>query len=186
MNAADDPEVRARGRGGATRPASAGMLLFRGGTAGAELEVLLVHPGGPFWASKDAHAWSIPKGEIEPDESPLAAALRELAEETGCTLAPAGTAPVGSSLGRPEDPIVLPPVRAGGGKVIHGFAVEHDFDVGALRSNMFELEWPPRSGKRQTFPEVDRAAWFPVSVARTKLHKGQVVLIDHLLRGLGR
>jgi predicted NUDIX family NTP pyrophosphohydrolase len=162
------------------------MLLFRGGTGGAEIEVLLVHPGGPFWASKDAHAWSIPKGEIGHDETPLAAALRELAEETGCTLAPVGTDPVVSSLGRPEAAIALPPVRTGGGKVIHAFAVEHDFDVGALRSNAFELEWPPRSGKRQTFPEVDRAGWFPVSVARTKLHKGQVVLIEHLLRGVGR
>jgi predicted NUDIX family NTP pyrophosphohydrolase len=182
MNA-DDPEIQAPGRGGAPRPASAGMLLFRRGPGGGDIEVLLVHPGGPFWANKDAHAWSIPKGEIGPDESPLAAALRELAEETGCSLAPAATNPVGS-LG-PDSAIVLPPVRAGGGKVIHAFAVEHDFEVGAaLRSNTFELEWPPRSGKRQSFPEVDRAAWFPVDVARTKLHKGQVVLVDHLLASL--
>src|SRR5688572_26325066 len=126
------------------RKQSAGLLLFRRGTAG--LEVLLVHPGGPLWARKDEGAWSIPKGEIGQDEDVLAAARREVAEETGAT---------------PPGPfIALSPVRQTGGKIVHVWAVESDFDPAFLTSNLFEMEWPPRSGKIRSFPEVDRAAWF--------------------------
>lgn len=131
---------------------------------------MLVHPGGPFWARKDDGAWSIPKGELHEGEDPVEAAKRELAEETG--LVAVGT------------PLALPPVRQAGGKVVHAFAVEQDFDVTALRSNTFTLEWPPRSGTQRTFPEVDRAAWFPVAVARAKLLSGQVPLLDALVAAL--
>lgn len=151
--------------------ASAGLLIYRRQPGGPE--VFLVHPGGPFFARKDDGAWSIPKGEFDPGEDPLAAAKREFAEETG--LAP----PAGEF--RP-----LAPVRQAGGKLVHAFAVEGDCDPAAIRSNPFTIEWPPRSGRRQTFPEVDRAAWFPLAAARTKLIRGQVALLDELatlLRG---
>jgi predicted NUDIX family NTP pyrophosphohydrolase len=165
------------GGGGGGRGPSAGILLFRrpGRRAGIEaIEILLVHPGGPFWATKDEHAWSIPKGELEDGESPFRGALREFAEETGATVGAAAQAGA----------VALPPIRTSGGKVIHAFAVEQDFEVTALRSSLFELEWPPRSGRNQTFPEVDRAAWFPLELARSKLHKGQAGLVDHLVRAL--
>jgi predicted NUDIX family NTP pyrophosphohydrolase len=147
---------------------SAGLLLFRRGAGG--LEIFLVHPGGPFWAKKDAHAWSIPKGEFAADEDPLTAARREFAEETG--LSAAGTF------------IALSPCKQPGGKIVHGFAVEGDCDPAAVKSNMFTIEWPPRSGRHQEFPEIDRAAWFPLAAARMKIHKGQIPLLDELERKL--
>jgi len=145
---------------------SAGLLLFR--TRGGELEVLLVHPGGPFWAKKDEGAWSIPKGEINEGEDPLAAARREVQEELGA-------APDGKF-------IPLAPVRQAGGKVVLAWAIEADIDPAAITSNTFQLEWPPRSGRQQTFPEVDRAAWFTISEARSKILRGQVPLMDALAR----
>jgi predicted NUDIX family NTP pyrophosphohydrolase len=135
--------------------------------AGA-LEVFLVHPGGPFWAKKDLGAWSIPKGEHQADEDPLAAARREFAEETGIAVEGAAVA--------------LSPVRQGGGKMVRAFAIEGDCDPKRIHSNTFALEWPPRSGRQQTFPEVDRAAWFPIDEARQKMLKGQVPLLDQLCR----
>jgi predicted NUDIX family NTP pyrophosphohydrolase len=143
---------------------SAGLLLYR--RRGEGIEVFLVHPGGPFWAKKDKAAWSIPKGEVDPDEDLLAAARREVLEETGLVVEGA-VHPLG-------------PVRQAGGKLVHGFAVEADADPAALHSNTFEMEWPPRSGRTQTFPEVDRAAWFPLEVARDRIHKGQQGLLDQL------
>jgi predicted NUDIX family NTP pyrophosphohydrolase len=144
---------------------SAGFLLYRRRRAGPE--VLLVHPGGPFWAGKDNHAWSMPKGEFESDEEPLAAARREFAEETG--LSPEGEA---IGLGTKKD----------GGKVIHAWAIEGDFDPAALRSNSFIMEWPPRSGRTRKFPEVDRAGWFDLANARQKIHKSQIAFVDELER----
>ena len=147
---------------------SAGILLYR---LAAGPEVLLVHPGGPFWARKDAGAWSIPKGLVEENEDVEAAARREFAEETGH--APPG---VLQSLGR---------VRQPGGKLIAGFALEGDFEVKQLVSNTFTLEWPPRSGRHADFPEVDRAVWFAPRAAREKLLLGQLPLLDALLALLG-
>jgi predicted NUDIX family NTP pyrophosphohydrolase len=147
---------------------SAGIILFR--RAGGQIEVLLVHPGGPFWARKDENAWSIPKGEVEDTEDPLAAASRELQEETGATFS--GVA------------IPLRPLKQPGGKVIHAWAAAGDFDPAHLRSNTFSLEWPPRSGRTAQFPEVDRAAWFQPDEARLKLVKGQKPLIDQLLEAV--
>jgi predicted NUDIX family NTP pyrophosphohydrolase len=144
---------------------SAGLLLYR---RGGKLEVFLVHPGGPFWAKKDAHAWSIPKGEFGAGEDSLQAARREFAEETGLNLEGTTTA--------------LPPLRQPGGKVVHAWAIEGDCDPAAIASNSFSLEWPPRSGRMQEFPEIDRAAWFPIAVAREKIHKGQAALLDELER----
>jgi predicted NUDIX family NTP pyrophosphohydrolase len=146
------------------RKVSAGILLYR--RRGTTLEVFLVHPGGPFWAKKDRGAWSIPKGELAEGEDPLEAAKRELAEETGL--------PVGGPF-RP-----LQPVRQAGGKTVLAWAVEGDCDAGTVRSNVFELEWPPRSGKRRTFPEVDRAAWFALAEARERIVAGQAPLLDEL------
>jgi predicted NUDIX family NTP pyrophosphohydrolase len=148
---------------------SAGLLLYR--RRGETLELLLVHPGGPFWAGKDAHAWSIPKGEFAADEDPLQAAKREVAEETGLT--PDGTF------------VALTPLKQPGGKIVRAWAVEGDCDPAAIVSNTFTLEWPPRSGRMQEFPEVDRAAWFPLPVARAKIHKGQVALLDELEKKVG-
>ena len=147
---------------------SAGLVLFRRGAGGPE--IFLVHPGGPFWARKDEHAWSIPKGELDGGEDPLTAARREFAEETGLSVE--GTF------------CALPPCKQSGGKIVHAFAVEADADPAAVRSNLFELEWPPRSGRRQEFPEIDRAAWFPLAAARQKIHKGQLPLLDELERRL--
>jgi len=145
---------------------SAGILLYR--RRGGRIEVFLVHPGGPFWARKDRAAWSIPKGEVEPGEDPLAAAKREVQEETGLAL--------------DGDFRRLDPLRQPGGKVVHAFALEGDADPAAIRSNSFEMAWPPGSDRRQSFPEVDRATWFPLSVAREKIHKGQRALLDALER----
>lgn len=142
---------------------SAGILAFRRRPDG--IEVFLVHPGGPYWSGKDSHAWSIPKGELV-DEAPLAAARREYQEETGQRIDGAFVA--------------LPPVRASG-KEIHAFAIESEEpDPSRIRSNTFELQWPPGSGRVQHFPEVDRAAWFGLERAREKIHKGQQPLLDLL------
>ena len=143
---------------------SAGLLLYRK-RAGA-LEVFLVHPGGPFWAKKDAGAWTIPKGEIGPDEDPLAAARRETTEETG--FSPDG------------DFIELPPVRQKAGKLVHAWAIEAECDPSQLRSNAFSMEWPPRSGKLAEFPEIDRGAWFGMEEARARLLESQHPLLDAL------
>ena len=150
---------------------SAGILLFRRGGNG--VEVLLVHPGGPFWKRRDDGAWSIPKGEIEPSEEPVAAALRELGEELG-------PAPEFD----PESLIDLGSVRQRAGKVVEAWAAEGDFDPGQLQSIEFEMEWPPRSDTQATFPEVDRAEWFTPEGARTKILAGQAPLIDRLLERL--
>lgn len=136
---------------------SAGLLMYRRNAG--QLQVLLVHPGGPFFAEKDAGTWSLPKGLTKKDEALLAAAQREFKEETGFFCAP---------------PFVeLGSVKLKSGKTIHAWAFEGDCDPAALRSNTFEIEWPPRSGERQTFPEVDRAAWFPFAEALEKIHPGQ-------------
>lgn len=143
---------------------SAGLLLYRW-RDGAR-EVLLAHPGGPFWAKKDAGAWTIPKGEIEPGEDPLAAARREFREETGHSVEGAFRA--------------LGECRAAGGKVVLAWAVEAELDPAAIASNTFEMEWPPRSGRRRAFPEIDRAQWFPLAEARRRINKGQIALLDEL------
>jgi predicted NUDIX family NTP pyrophosphohydrolase len=148
---------------------SAGILLYRFGGAG--IEVLLGHMGGPFWARKDDGAWSIPKGEHGPDEEPLAVARREFEEELGSPVPGDELQPLGRH-------------RVTSGKVLTVWAAEGDLDATACRSNTFELEWPPRSGRIQEFPEIDRAAWFAVEVARTKLVKGQVLFLDRLLETL--
>jgi predicted NUDIX family NTP pyrophosphohydrolase len=152
-------------------PESAGILLFRRGSG---LELLLAHPGGPFWAKKDLGAWSIPKGEPEEAEDMRACALRELREELGPV--PELTA---------DDLLDLGAVRQKGGKVVHGYAAEAEFDPDTLNSIGFEIEWPPRSGNRQEFPEVDRVEWFSVEAAREKLNPAQVELIDRLMDRLG-
>lgn len=154
---------------------SAGILLFRR-PAGGELEVLLVHPGGPFWARRDAGAWSIPKGEIDAGEDERACALRELAEETGAAFPDTAEA----------DLVPLGEVRLRSGKVVTAWALEGDLDAGAVFSNTFELEWPPRSGRVQTFPEVDRAAWLPLPAARGKLLPAQAPFLDRLAAAVGQ
>jgi predicted NUDIX family NTP pyrophosphohydrolase len=131
------------------------------------VEVLLVHPGGPFWARKGDGSWSIPKGEFADDEEPLAAAKREFEEETG-------TKPAG-------DFIPLDPVRQPSGKLVLAWAVRSDFDPSSLKSNTFSMEWPPKSGQQREFPEVDRAAWFEVEHARPKILKGQASFLDQLI-----
>jgi len=143
---------------------SAGLLLFR--ETSGDLEVLLVHPGGPFWAKKDDGAWSIPKGEFEEGEDPLQAAMREFEEETG-------TAPAGEA-------IPLESLRRSGGKLVHAWAMRGEFDPATLKSNRFAMEWPPKSGRQQEFPEVDRAAWFCIEDARRKMLKGQIPLLRQL------
>jgi predicted NUDIX family NTP pyrophosphohydrolase len=148
---------------------SAGILMYR--REGSEIEALLVHPGGPFWAKKDLGAWSIPKGEYAEGEEPLAIAVREFEEETGAR-------PSGDFL--PLGEIVQP-----GRKVVSAWAMEGDFDVGALKSNLFEMEWPPKSGRRASFPEVDRAEWFSIEDARKKILPGQSAFLDRLLSALG-
>jgi predicted NUDIX family NTP pyrophosphohydrolase len=145
---------------------SAGILLHRQTPAGA-VEVLLVHPGGPFWAKKDLGAWSLPKGEHDDGEDGLACALREFAEELGSP-PPAG------------DPADLGTVRQKGGKVVQAWALEGDLDAAAIRSNTFELEWPPRSGRRREFPEVDRAQWFALAEARERINPAQAAFLDRL------
>ncbi|MFT3687181.1 MAG: NUDIX domain-containing protein [Phycisphaerales bacterium] len=147
---------------------SAGILLYRR-RAGA-LEVLFVHPGGPYFRNKDAGAWTIPKGMIHPGEDPLAAAFREFSEETGMQLAATTSS------------LKLTPVRLKSGKTVHAWAVEGDFDPAALRSNTFTTEWPPRSGLTQEFPEVDRAEWLAPDAARMKANPAQAAFIGELER----
>jgi predicted NUDIX family NTP pyrophosphohydrolase len=149
---------------------SAGILLYR--QVAGDIEVLLVHPGGPYWANKDAGAWGIPKGGYAEGEDALAAALREFEEETG--LRPQGA------------PSALGSFRQSSSKWIDVWAVEGDFDPAGLTSNTFEMEWPPRSGRVQAFPEVDRAAWFDPDMASRKMHKGQIPVLVVLLDRLGR
>jgi predicted NUDIX family NTP pyrophosphohydrolase len=146
------------------RAQSAGVLLYR--RRGAAIEVLLVHPGGPFWARKDDGAWSIPKGEFDAGEAPVDAARREFAEETGIAL----TQPL----------VALTPVAQSRAKTVHAFAAEADVDAARVVSNTFALEWPPRSGRVQSFPEIDRAGWFSLDEARTKIVAGQRALLDEL------
>jgi predicted NUDIX family NTP pyrophosphohydrolase len=143
---------------------SAGLLLFR--RAADRWEVLLVHPGGPLWAQKDKGAWSIPKGELAEDEDPLQGAIREVAEETGHHVT--------------GEFIALNSLRQPGGKLVYAWAVEAGFDPAQLRSNTFSMEWPPRSGRQASFPEVDRAAWFGLDLARSKILAGQVGFLDAL------
>jgi predicted NUDIX family NTP pyrophosphohydrolase len=143
--------------------ASAGLLLYR---RRGELEVFLVHPGGPFWAKKDAGAWSLPKGEFVEGDDPLAAAKREFTEETGF--------PIDGEFRR------LDPLKQRSGKVIHAWAIEADCDASQVRSNFFSLEWPPKSGQIQKFPEVDRAEWFSIPEARKRIIAGQMGFIDQL------
>ncbi|UWX98505.1 NUDIX domain-containing protein [Arthrobacter zhaoxinii] len=149
---------------------SAGILLYRRAAAG--VEVWIGHMGGPFWARKDEHAWSLPKGEYLPAEEPLAAALREFAEEMG-TEAPEA------------EYVLLGSFRQSAQKTVTVFAAEADFDPERIASNTFELEWPRGSGKVREYPEIDRAGWFPEPAARTKLVKGQAQVLDALLRVLG-
>lgn len=148
---------------------SAGIVLYR--RAGQALEVLLVHPGGPFWAKKDDGTWSIPKGLVDPNEDLVAAARREFEEETG--VRPAGAAaPLGD-------------FRQPGGKIVTAFAVKGDFDLARFRSNSFTMEWPPRSGRSADFPEADRADWFAIDEARAKIVKGQVAILNALVLRVG-
>ncbi|GAA2359540.1 NUDIX domain-containing protein [Saccharopolyspora halophila] len=146
---------------------SAGILLYRPGP-----QVLVVHPGGPFFKNKDAGAWTIPKGEYAPGEDPRAAALREFAEEVGTPFPGA-------------DLLELGEVKQRNGKLVTAWAAEGDFDTDALRSNEFEIEWPPRSGRRRSFPEVDRALWCDPDTAREKLIAAQAAFVDRLLEQLG-
>ena len=144
---------------------SAGILLYRLRSAA---EVFLVHPGGPFWARKDAGAWSIPKGEYEQGADALEAAKREFNEETGCAIT--------------GNFIMLVPLKQRSGKTVHAWAVEGDLDATSITSNLFSMEWPPRSGKQQQFPEVDQGAWFTLSTAKEKILAGQRVFLDELER----
>ena len=153
---------------------SAGILLYRKTDTG--YEVLLVHPGGPFWAKKDLGSWSIPKGEYDEGEEPLVAAKREFAEEIG-SQAPDG------------DYQTLGEAKQSSGKIVHAFTLESDFSLEKFSSNMFQMEWPPKSGQTQEFPECDKAAWVPLASAKQKLVKGQVALLEtlasHLHQSLG-
>jgi predicted NUDIX family NTP pyrophosphohydrolase len=148
---------------------SVGLLMYR--VREGRLEVFLVHPGGPLWAKKDEGAWSIPKGLVEEGEDPLKAAIREFEEETGIEV-------------RTEDFIPLTPVRLKSGKVVQAWAFEGDCNPDNIRSNTFRMEWPPRSGRYQEFPEIDRAGWFKVNTAKKKINPGQVGLLEELKRRL--
>jgi predicted NUDIX family NTP pyrophosphohydrolase len=149
---------------------SAGILLYR--LTGGAPEVLLVHPGGPYWARKDAGAWSIPKGDHGDDEDAQACARREFEEETGTALPPGDLADLGT-------------VKLKSGKQVTAWAAEGDVDADAIASNTFETEWPPRSGRMQAFPEVDRAGWFGLDAAREKLNPAQAAFVDRLAERLG-
>ena len=144
---------------------SAGLLVYR--IRANKLEVFLVHPGGPFWEHKDQNCWSIPKGEYTSEEEPLEAAKREFIEETGFEV-PAGK------------PVELAPIKQASGKVITVWAIKGDFEVANLNSNLFTMEWPPKSGLYQEFPEADRGEWFDLETARTKIFKGQTGFLDEL------
>ena len=143
---------------------SAGILLYR--NINDHLEVFLVHPGGPFFRNKDAGAWSIPKGEFDNDEDALTAARREFLEETGQTIA--------------GEFLALSPVKLKSGKSVHAWAIKGDIDADNITSNSFEMEWPPRSGKKASFPEVDRAGWFNLAEARIKINEAQAALLDQI------
>jgi predicted NUDIX family NTP pyrophosphohydrolase len=143
---------------------SAGILLYR--SSDPETEVLLVHPGGPFWKNKDDGAWTIPKGEFEESEEPLAAAIREFEEETGFAIQ-----------GEFKS---LDPIQQKAGKVVYAWAIEGDIDAAKVKSNFFEMEWPPKSGKKQSFPEIDKACWFTLSKGREKINSSQIALLDQL------
>ncbi len=147
---------------------SAGILVYRKMVTGAE--VFLVHPGGPFWKNKDEGAWSIPKGEFNDSENPLDAAKREFLEETGVSLS--------------GDFIELKPVKLKSGKKVSAWAIEKNIDAGNIASNTFEMEWPPHSGKLQSFPEVDKGEWFSFEKARKKINVMQVALLDQLEKTL--
>lgn len=155
---------------GSTERRSAGILLHR--RRSGELEVLLVHPGGPFWANRDAGVWSIPKGEYGPDEDPLEAARREFEEELGA-VAP-----------RDRRAVELGEVTQKSGKIVRAWAIEGDLDTDRIESNTFTIEWPPRSGRSQEFPEVDRAGWFTIDQARRRLNPAQLPLLDRLIERL--
>jgi predicted NUDIX family NTP pyrophosphohydrolase len=148
---------------------SAGILLHRSGPDG--VEVLLVHPGGPYWAKKDAGAWSIPKGEYEDGEDAFSAALREFEEETGSALSA-------------DDAVELGSIRQKGGKEVTAWGVAGDLDPASVHSNTFTMQWPPRSGREAEFPEVDRAEWFGAEAAREKLVPAQVALLERLLQSV--
>jgi predicted NUDIX family NTP pyrophosphohydrolase len=143
---------------------SAGILLYRFNKK--NVEVFLVHPGGPFWKNKDEGAWSVPKGEYEEDEDPLKAAIREFKEETGISIE--------------GDFISLKPVKLKSGKLVKAWALEKDIDAGAIKSNTFLLEWPPRSGKKIEVPEIDKGEWFTIADAKKKINAGQLPLLDEL------
>ncbi len=147
-----------------TKKQSAGILLYR--KIKDELEVFLVHPGGPFWAKKEAGVWSIPKGEFEEDEDALTAAKRELLEETGISVS--------------GNFIELQPVKLKSGKIVFAWAIEHDAEAANIVSNYFEMEWPPRSGKMRSFPEVDKAAWFTIEEGTKKINEMQAGLLAQL------
>ena len=149
---------------------SAGLLLYK--RERGALRVLLVHPGGPFWKNKDDGAWSIPKGEVHEGEDLLAAARREFAEEIGIAIS--------------GDFRLLSPIRQKSGKIVHAFAVEGDMDTSQVKSNTCEIEWPPRSGKRIEVPEIDRAEFFDIPTARTKINPSQAALLEELMRTLRR
>lgn len=152
-----------------TGPVSAGLVVWRRGPAGPE--VLLVHPGGPYWRGKDEAGWSIPKGLVEGGEDLLTAARREFAEELGIGV---------------EGPFApLAPCKLPGGKIVQAWLVEADLDLSELRSNAFQIEWPPKSGRTQAFPEVDQAAYVPAETARRKIHRGQQPILEEALRRIG-
>ncbi|WPU96761.1 NUDIX domain-containing protein [Mucilaginibacter sabulilitoris] len=144
---------------------SAGILLYR--KKEARMQIFLVHPGGPFFKNKDDGSWSIPKGEFIEGDDPLAAAKREFEEETGETIA--------------GEFIPLNPIRQKGGKTVQAWAVEGDIDHASIKSNHFEIEWPPRSGKQQSFPEIDRADWFDIDIAKVKINSAQAGFIEELV-----
>jgi len=147
-----------------TTSVSAGILLYR--IRAGMLEVFLVHPGGPYWQKKDAGVWSIPKGELEEGADALATAQREFREETGSEVS--------------GEFVPLPPLKQPSGKLVHAWAVDGDVDATSITSNTFRMEWPPRSGKQQEFPEIDRGAWFPLSAAKEKILSGQRGFLEQL------
>ena len=147
---------------------SAGLLLYR--KVNGALEIFLVHPGGPFWARKDDGAWSIPKGEFDEDEDPLKAAKREFQEETGF---------IAEGEFQP-----LKPIRQAGGKIVYAWAVQFDLDASAIKSNTFSIEWPPKSGRTREFPEIDRAGWFKIDLAKRKILKSQLDLLEQLEKAI--